>query len=388
MKKLFTFCLAGILSFAILSCDKDDTDVVADDTTDTTSVDTTSTNTGGDTDTTTEETPVVTPDSYNFDNVSYGGQTARLGMLGEIVTMMKTGNTAGTQLSAETLISMYKNDGATFTDATLNESTKDLFSKTYEYSQARFEGYLTSVAAISGDTVPGANGTAGVVTTGSKSYLCNADGMEYTQLFEKGLFGACYFNQIANSYLTDAKIGAAVDNVTVEEGKGTAMQHHWDEAFGYFGVPTDFPTNTEGLVGLGKYCNKVDEQLGCNKIIMDAFKTGRAAINVNNHTVKNAQVVIIVAEIERVLAAVAVHYLNGAIENIALDANRNHELSEAWAFIGATQYSPTAVMNSTSKEAVEASIGTNFFEVTNSGLNEAKDAISTLYGFDAFKNDL
>ena len=59
---------------------------------------------------------------------------------------------------------------------------------------------------------------------------------------------------------------------TVEEGKGTDMQHHWDEAFGYFGVPTDFPTNTEGLVGLGKYCNKVDAQLGCNKIIMDAFK--------------------------------------------------------------------------------------------------------------------
>ena len=40
MKKLFTFCLAGILSFAILSCDKDDTDVVVDDTTDTTSTNT------------------------------------------------------------------------------------------------------------------------------------------------------------------------------------------------------------------------------------------------------------------------------------------------------------------------------------------------------------
>jgi hypothetical protein len=45
-------------------------------------------------------------------------------------------------------------------------------------------------------------------------------------------------------------------------------------------------------------------------------------------------------------------------------------------------------MDITSKEAVEDSIGANFYEVTVAGMNEAKDAISSIYGFDAFKNDL
>ncbi|MEZ5022552.1 MAG: DUF4856 domain-containing protein [Chitinophagales bacterium] len=44
--------------------------------------------------------------------------------------------------------------------------------------------------------------------------------------------------------MSDARVGDNVDNTTIEEGDNyTAMEHHWDEAFGYLGVPVDFKSN-------------------------------------------------------------------------------------------------------------------------------------------------
>jgi len=57
--------------------------------------------------------------------------------------------------------------------------------------------------------------------------------------------GACLYYQATSVYMGASKMD--VDNETIVPGEGTAMQHHWDEAFGYFSVPKDFPLNKSGL---------------------------------------------------------------------------------------------------------------------------------------------
>ena len=71
---------------------------------------------------------------------------------------------------------------------------------------------------------------ANKVSDGS-NYHQSAGGKEWTLLIDKGLMGACFAYQITKNYLTDNKIGAAVDNLTPDAGDTyTSMEYHWDYA--------------------------------------------------------------------------------------------------------------------------------------------------------------
>ena len=179
-----------------------------------------------------------------------------------------------------------------------------------------------------------------------------------------------------------------VDNEAIEEGIGTAMEHHWDEAFGYLGLPTDFPSNTEGLRFWGKYINGRDAQLGSNEKLMKAFITGRAAISNNDLETRDEQIEIIRNEWEKVSAATAVHYLNRANSFFADDAIRNHVLSEAWAFIHALKYNPNKKLTNVEIDAILEDLGDNFYTVTTDNINAVKAALVSAYGFEDIQNQL
>jgi len=331
------------------------------------------------------------PATYNFDNVNYSGQTARLDMTAELVTYMKTGNTPSTVLSATTMKNMYSNSGSPFSDPALNNSGKQIKNKVYPLEQGMFELYMDSLALASTSTVPGSNGVAGVVVSTSdpnKKYLLDANGKEWTQIIEKGLMGAMMYYQATSHYLSESQIGTGVDNITVVPGEGTAMQHHWDEAFGYLGVPVDFPTNTAAARYWGKYCNSRNTLLHTNAALMNAFLKGRAAINNNDHTTKNAQVAIIRDTWEKVAAATAISYINVAKTNIADDAQRNHALSECLGFIEALKYNPTRRIDDTQLAQVKAYIGNNLYNVTIANLDQARDLLSSICGLDSVKTTL
>ena len=219
------------------------------------------------------------PSRYNFENVSYNGQTQRLAMLTEIKTYLATGSTTGTNLDADKLKAMYANDATNAGFTGTYDDSKQLKSKTFSSATTTFETLMDEVAAASQSTVAASNGTAGVSTSadGEKNYLVSAGGLEYTQLIEKGLMGACFYYQATSVYFGSGKMD--VDNETVVEGEGTDMEHHWDEAFGYFGAPTDFPTNLDGLFFWAQYSNIVNSAIGTNKTLMDALIKGRAAIH-------------------------------------------------------------------------------------------------------------
>ena len=65
---------------------------------------------------------------------------------------------------------------------------------------------------------------------------------------------------------------------------------------------------------------------------------GRAAISNDVMAVRDAQIAVINTELERLAAGTAIHYLNDAVSDFGDDALRNHELSEAKAFIQALQF--------------------------------------------------
>jgi hypothetical protein len=165
------------------------------------------------------------------------------------------------------------------------------------------------------------------------------------------------------------------------------MQHHWDEAYGYFGVGLDFPQNVDNLSYWGVYCNRRNDLLGSNEALSEAFRRGRAAINVDllddDLAIKDVR-----NQWERVAAATIIHYLNEAIDNIGDDHVRNHVLSEGYAFIEGLFYNPEKTISDAEMNEILAKIGTNFYEVNTQDLQSARDQLSAIYSLDNVKSAL
>lgn len=338
------------------------------------------------------------PSTYTFtrDNkstVSFSGQVTRMDMLSEMVTYLKTANTPGTALDEDKLKNMYANENSPFTNGDLNSSTKNLKSKTAggdQSIQGVYENYFKAIAAISATTVSGKfegeKGKAGVIQSGTKQYLFNELGQEYTQLIEKGLMGAVMMHQISHVYLGEGKMN--VDNEKVVEGKSyTTMEHHWDEAFGYMFGTVDFPAQGTDRFW-GKYCNKRDDALGSNKKIMDAFINGRHAITQKDLTARDENIAIIREELEKVCAGTAIHYLKASKDELANDVLRNHTMSEAIAFMGNLLYAKDGKVSKAQIGAMQAKLGSDFYAVDAAKITEVIDELVTAYGFESVKDKL
>lgn len=340
---------------------------------------------------------VSTPETYDFQrngasSVNYQGQTDRLNQLSEIKSYMSKANN-GDIISEQYLLDMYENANGNANGQFTFSSTKQLKDKTFAPDVSDFTQLLTDCAVSSSLGSTASNGKAGLLTrSNGKSILVDSNGREFVQIFEKGMMGATFLNQIFNTYLTSDKTGDNIDNTSIEEGKNyTTLEHHFDEAFGYFGAPTDFKSNYTGSGDpkfWASYSEEMDAVLGCNDIIMNAFKKGRAAIVANNSTVKNEQIVIIYNELERLAAAVAIHYVNETLEKTN-DGDRLHTLSECYAFVLALRYQNLQYRKLTQDEVNQLltdEIGSNFWETTEGGLNNIKNKLSIVYGLEAEKD--
>ncbi|MBK7148287.1 MAG: DUF4856 domain-containing protein [Bacteroidetes bacterium] len=320
------------------------------------------------------------PTTYNFNNVDYSGQTYRLAMLTALVSEVKKGNTPGTIVNAALAKNMYSNTGNPFTNDTLNTSGKQLKDKTFAADQSVLEAYIDAASVASAANATASNGTAGIVTNGTKNYLLDANGIEYKEAVEKTLQGALVYYQMTAVYLSEDQIGAQVALAD--------RQHHWDEAFGYFGVPVDYPFNTTGLQHLGKYANDRNALLGNATAVMNAFIKGRAAINNADNATVNEQVVIIRENVERGVAGTAVHYINSALANISDAPTLHHNLSEGYFLIKSLKYNPAKKISDTQIQTLINYFGGNFYTISTTDLQAAKDLLSNIYGFDAVKDQL
>jgi hypothetical protein len=308
-------------------------------------------------------------------------------MLAALTSYIKTSHN-GDKLDETILNNMYANTDYTWDSNVFPEQPeKQLKKKTEAEARDSVVALFTEMAANSGSTdAVASNGVAGVVVRKTGFILVDKNGKEYAQLIDKGLMGSCFYYQGTSYYLSDEKIGDAVDNKIVEAGKGTAKEHHFDEAFGYFGAPKDFPTNTTDAVFWGKYSNGQDALAGTNKI-MDAFLKGRAAISAKDKVNQDAAVADVKKLWEKTAAATGIHYLNEAIK--ATDnGNKFHALTEGYAFIKALKYNIDASISKSDVDAVIALIGENFWEVTTSDLEAARNELASKTGLNDVKTTL
>lgn len=331
---------------------------------------------------------VVVPSTYSFSNVNFSGQTERLDQLQELVAYIETANTPGVAIDAQTMRDMFANTDGNGGGNFSFSSTKDLKSKCFELSVARYEQIFDEAAIGSQSTQAASNGVAGVMfnADSTASRLYDANGFEYAELIEKGLMGAVFYYQATTIYMGDSKMD--VDNTDVTEGEGTAMQHHWDEAYGYFGASVDFPNTTDDARFWAKYAVSRDGALNSIEELGTALRKGRAAIGKGNYEVRDEAINEARAAWEKLCAGLAIHYLNSAITKIGNDYDRNHALSEGVAFIDNLLYNEARTITQAEIDEVKAKIGDNFYEVTESDLTAARDQLATIFGLESIKTIL
>ncbi len=332
-----------------------------------------------------EPTPVPTgysvPTTYSFTNVSYSCQSGRIIMLDSISNYMKRGN-SGAVLDATVMKNMYANTGNPFGNAALDASGKQLKDKTYIPDQAYFDNLFDSLAALSlSGTNTGSNGVAGIVTSSadpSKKYLLNRNGLAYDQLIKKHLMGAVFYYQAVEIYLANL---ATNDNNTVIAGEGSVMEHSADEAFGYLGVPIDFPATTTSVKYWGSYIEEVNAAVNSSAPLMSAFLKLKAAISNKDYTTRDAQIIVVREQWERVVAASAVLELTDARDNFANDAVRNVKLSEAIGFISSLKYNSNKKITQTQIDAALNALGSNLYTISVANIDSAISTINSVYSF-------
>jgi len=340
-----------------------------------------------------------TPATYEFTRngettVSYTGQDERLDMLATIKNALLVPADGGATVSEQALLDAFTNAGGNGGGLFDFESTKQLANKTFQpdLDDQLFETMFAEIAAASISGQMATNGVAGLIMRETKgaTILVDANGREFTQLIEKGIMGAVFYNQIYNVYFSDARTGDEVENTVLREGTNyNDMEHHWDEAFGYWNPPLDFSSNwpveraSEDRFW-SHYSNTVDPHLGTNSIIMEAFKAGRAAIVNNDLGTKNTKRAEIAENLDLVTAATAVHYVNSSLSalNVGNTGEAFHFMSEVWAFVNALRYNPNRQLSLEEiAEIMNEDLGAagNFWNVTPEGLNKAKATLVGAY---------
>lgn len=341
------------------------------------------------TDTAEDTVPVYTiPTTYNFTNVDFSASTTRLGMVTEMSNLMKVATTG--VVDGAKLKNMLTNASSPFATAAYNTSGLQIKDQTPALFQTDVLSFIDSLVKVSQSTLPASRGVAGVgssTANAATKYALTGSGINYAQIFNKTIMGGLITYQIVNNYM-DGGIATSVNNTTVVTGSGTAMEHNWDLAFGYWGVPIDFPTNKTGAKLWGSYSTQVDSGYKANKILMDAFLKGRAAISNKDTKGKLAQATIILQTFEKLTGAAALQEVKEVKESINDNIVRNSRLSECYGFIYSLKYNPKRKITDAQIDAILAKFPKNFYDLTLTQLNDIRDAVAAQYGFESVKDIL
>jgi len=263
----------------------------------------------------------------------------------------------------------------------------------------------------------------------------SAEGLDYQQLIQKLLLGAVTYSQAAEDYLKPSKGLLKQNSAGDKDGTKdyTALEHQWDEGFGYFGAQRDYNLRTDTEVkttpyqdadtdtsidlyaeySFGHSINAVkrdagatDEGTDFSKAAMDAFLNGRQLIQDNFGTdpVEGSgyhKYLALYAQTalnnwENAVAATAIHYINDVIAETnslgtnepASFANRAKHWSEMKGFALSLQFSPIAQISTADLASVHDKMGqAPVLEAGDAAvayvakLAEARDVLQAAYGF-------
>ena len=289
------------------------------------------------------------PDKYIFVNadqlltVEYQDPIDLFNQLDEFASYMEGG--AADTLSDLILDDMYNNTsgngGGNFSFTSLNS----LAEHTLTTEVVIMNAWL-NVLKIASDSVAetASSGNAGTLTSdGGDTYLFADNGFDYAALIRVTLMGAVFIHQ-ATTYGLGSTMENADNYVEVDPASGkyyTAMEHYWDQAFGYFGAPYDFKDDTTGMRYWALASNDVNGQINSNDLMMDPFINGRKFIGTNENYNRDQERLGVLYMWEKICGAKAMEHLEEAFGNVDL-AIRNHEFTKGYAFIKCLEYFPTS----------------------------------------------
>lgn len=338
-----------------------------------------------------DEIPDYTiPTTYTFDNVDYKESAARISMWVGYTGYL--GRSTRKVLSQDTVNFMWNNINSAYTadiasnilynHTEINKLSFNLSGKTTE--PTLFKAFADSMVSVSKFyNKPGFKGVPGKI--GSR--LFNYTGLEFNQAVAKGLMGGLSLyniNAIFDKIPSD-------DNKTVVAGQGTAMQHNWDLAFGYVGIPANYDTTTaytsamvDRPFALGGYFAERGKYLKSGGIVFEAFRKGRAAIVAKDYKTRDAAIATIKEYLEKTLAASAYYYMLTPQTQAALDA-KFHSLSEGYGFIIALKYrDASSKLTAANYQTLLDIIKTNFYTLaedpSNTKLKQAQTILTEAYG--------
>jgi len=325
----------------------------------------------------------IVPTTYTFTNVSYGGQTVRLLLVNDIAAKLAEAKTV--QVTAAALNAIYENtpdlytsisSGKKLSDKVVNQTVKDSI-------QAWFE----QVERLSG---PGAT-------------LIRTDGVDVAELIEKTLITSVFYFRAISDYANNI---ASKDNTTIVTGQGTAMEHTWDEAFGYFGAPRDFGSYTDSFTtttsqkdsnGDSSFDPKSERAFqfailaarrdlsvpakDFTKVLFDAFLKGRAAITNKDYPKRDEAVTSIKLNWEKLLAAQSIHEINMFKAASFGTAEYSARWSKLKAYFDGIQFLSGNQLGATNVATIYSKIGSKPAETDATKLNDVLAIFKTTYGF-------
>ena len=292
---------------------------------------------------------------------------------------------------------------------------------------------------------------AGTIGTGADckplaTVQVTEQGHNLQELVQKLLLGAVAYSQAADDYLDDDTPGKGLLS---DHSKGdkdgdaaTALEHAWDEAFGYFGAARDYgdysaadlagastgprskgvyDSDGDGKIdlrsevnyGFSKYCGRRDDgaasiaPTNMKERVWDAFRRGRArlaatkpgALPATTLTALKADRDAALRAWEECIAANVIHYSNEALGDLAKAAagqGWDHAAaaghwSEAKAFALGLQFSRFSMLSETQLQTLYANMGDAptlgdaspvAIAKAQADLRAARQLIMDAYGFD------
>ncbi len=389
---------------------------------------------------------IPVPQAYTFNSrfvegensVSYSGQVVRNLLLQDLKSLTDSvGKDGGRPITVADMLKLYEYDDAL--NLKTGTSTGSLPALESGYSALSTGKNL--VGKISDAPVIGYNRTADDLVRewfkgieeksqdasnlGTPAAYTTDDGVDMSQMINKVLIGAVPYYQATGVYLN---VLLERDNSEARDGTDpyTAMEHAWDEAFGYFGAARDyfrytddqlagsvddfvFDSNADGSIdfkseynfGLSRNAAKRDKGrsgVDLTQEIFSAFLAGRTAITNQGSVAEITQYRQAAANgMEKVIAATVIHYINDTLsdmsklgtgeENIA---NLNKHWAEMKGYTVALQYNPFKLITDGQLAELhgimgEAPIydepGSNRYNTQVANYKRAKDVLQAAYGF-------
>ena len=394
------------------------------------------------------DAPLEIPTAYAFDSrfnegessVAYSGQVVRNLLLQDLKILIDNlGKEDAEPIAVEDLLQLYAYDDAFNLESLTTGGSMPVVENRY----SSISTGKNLVGKISSEVVIGYGETADELVRawfeiiaansqdadklGTPAVYTDDNGVDLTQMINKVLIGAVPYYQATGVYL-----GGLLERDNGEprsEGNAsTAMEHAWDEAFGYFGAARDysrysdeqlagavedytFDSNGDGRIdfnseynfGLSRNAGKRDKGgtgVNFSGDIFAAFLAGRTLIaNQGSASEIAAQREAAANGMEKVIAATVVHYINDTLSDMAAlgtaDENRvnlNKHWAEMKGFTVALQYNPFRLISPGQLEELHGIMGrapsyeapgSDAYDGVVSRYMRAKEVLQAVYGFSA-----